>query len=373
MDMIPDRLILKSLSSVIVVSAIAVLAVIGQTPDNRAAELVANMDKHLSEGEKNGFSGAILVVKNGKSLLHKGYGYADCGRQKKVSTDMVFDIGSLTKHITSVAILKLQAQGKLNIDDQISLHLDGVPEDKADITILQLMSHTSGLQDVFGDDEDYVTKEWLLKKAMDSKLRFKPGVPGDIEDTYSNVGYGLLGAIIEKASGTSYEEFVYKNVLKPAGVKNTGYFRPKFNKDEIVCGFRDDKPWGSVKDFYGKTEPSWNLIAAGGMLSSVSDLDRWFRAVINNKVLPKKETDLYLGRVARKGSTGRRTLSPSGDNNIFSSLYVNYVDDGLSLVYFTSVDRFSVEKGFPRKLFPEFNKLLDPGNGKPLPATTKVM
>jgi len=358
MEMILGQRILRSLLSVLVVFTIAHFAVIGQTSDSSVAELVAKMDKHLSDGVKDGFSGAIVVVKNGKTLLHKGYGHADCKRQKRVSPDMVFDIGSLTKHITSVAILKLQAQGKLKIDDAFSLYLDAVPEDKAGITILQLMSHTSGFQDVFGDDEDYVTKEWLVKKAMESKLRFKPGVPGDIEDTYSNVGYGLLGAIIEKVSGTTYEDYVYKNVLKPAGLKHTGYFKPKFGKGQIVCGFRDDKPWGSVKDFYGKTEPSWNLIAAGGMLSTVSELDRWFRAVIDNKILPKPETEIYLDRVARKGSTGRRTLSPSGDNNIFSSLYVNYVDDGLSLVYFTSNNRFSVEKGFPRKLFPEFNKLL---------------
>jgi CubicO group peptidase (beta-lactamase class C family) len=352
------RRIVGFLTVVMVIVATALLPITGQTTDTSVAALVANMDKHLVAGEKDGFSGAIIVVKDGKALLHKGYGFADCKRKIKMGPDMVFDIGSLTKHITSVAMLKLQAQGKLKIDDKISLYFEGVPEDKADITLLQLMSHTSGLQDVFGDDEDYVTKEWLIKKAMDSTLRFKPGVPGEIEDPYSNAGYGLLGAIIEKVSGASYEDYVYNNVLKPAGLKHTGYFRPKFKRDQVVCGFRNDKPWGSVKDFYGKTEPSWNLIAAGGMLSTVGELDKWFRAVAGNKILPKTETDLYLNRVARKGSNGRRALTPSGDNTIFSSLYVNYVDDGLSLVYFTSVDRFSVEKGFPRKLFPEFNKLL---------------
>ncbi len=329
-----------------------------QTEDPLYADVVAKMDKYLTDGEKTGFSGALLLVKNGKVLLQKGYGYADCDRKRKVTPDMVFDIGSLTKPITGVAILKLQSQGKLKVDDPISRHLDGVPADKSAITILHLLRHTSGLQDVFGDDEAYVTKEWLVRSALDSKLRFKPGEPGDVEDTYSNAGYSLLGAIIEKISGTSYEEYVSKNVLKPAGLKNTGYFLPKWKKEQVVCGFRDNKAWGSVRDFYGKTEPSWNLMANGGMMSTVSDLNALFTAIAQYKILPKAETDFFLQTAARKNQTGKRVMTPSGDNNIFSSLYVNYVDDNLSLVYFTNDNRFSVQKGFPRPLFPDFSRLL---------------
>ncbi len=332
----------------------------GQQADPLIAEVVAKMDKHLSDGEIKGFSGTILVIKDGKTLLQKGYGFGDCQRQKKTATEMVFDIGSLTKPITAVAILKLQSQGKLKVDDPISRHLDGVPADKAGITVLQLLRHQSGMQDVFGADEDYVTKEWFLKKAFESKLRFKPGEPGDVEDTYSNAGYSLLGAIIEKVSGVSYEEYVSRNLFEPIGLKNTGYRKPNWKSERVVCGFRDEKPWGSVRDFYGKTEPSWNLLANGGMMSTVSELNAFFTAILQDKILPKAEKDLYLETAAKKGRTGRRTMSPSGDNNIFSSLYVNFIDDGVSMVYFTSDNRFSVDSGFPRALFPELNRLLPP-------------
>lgn len=345
-------------SNVILLVLANLFATYAQTSEPPVAEIVAKVDKHLTDGEKEGFSGAVLLMKEGKVLLLKGYGYADRDRTKKITPDMYFDIGSLTKHITGVAILKLQSQGKLKVDDPISKYLTGVPADKAGITILQLMRHTSGLPDVFGDDEDYVTKDWLVKQALESKLRFKPDEPGDIDDTYSNSGYSLLGAIIENVSGQTYEEYVNKNLFKPAGLKNTGYFIPKWKKEMIVCGFRDGKPWGSVRDFYGKTEPSWNLMANGGMMSTVSELNAFFTAILQDKLLPKAEKEFYLESAAKKGRTGRRTMSPSGDNNIFSSLYVNFIDDGVSLVFFTSDNRFSLEKGFPRALFPEINKLL---------------
>lgn len=332
-------------------------AIGGQTIIESQTELTGNMDKFLTDAEKTGYSGVLLVVKDGKTLLEKGYGWADCERKRKVTPDMVFDMGSLTKYITRAAILKLQAMGKLKLDDPILRHLEGVPADKTSITIEQLLKHTSGLQDVFGDDEVYVTKDWILKKAFESKLLFKPGEPGDIEDPYSNAGYALLGAIIEKVSGKSYEAFVNQQILRPAGLKQTGYFIPKWKKEKVACGFRDNKAWGSVRDFYGKKEPSWNLIAAGGMLTTASELNQWFTAVLQGKVLPKLETDLFFQNV-RKNSLGRRVMSPSGSNNIFCSLYVNYIDDSLSLVFLSSDSRHTVENGFPRPLFPHFNKLL---------------
>lgn len=347
-----------------ITASVALLANVGAQPSAQpvqqptAAELVQRMDAFLTTGEKAGYSGVILVVKDSKVLLEKGYGFADCERTRKVTPDMLFDIGSLTKYITRAAILKLQSQGKLKLADPINKHLAGVPDDKAAITVEQLLRHTSGLKDVFGDDEVYVTKEWLVKTALASTLIHEPGKPTG-EDPYSNAGYALLGAIIEKLSGKPYESYVNENLFKPVGLRQTGYFIPKWNKDKVACGFRDNKPWGSVRDFYGKTEPSWNLIAAGGMLSTAAELNQWFTAVLQGKVLPPAETDIFFSNV-RKNSLGRRLMSPSGSNNIFCSLYVNYIDDGLSLVFMSSDSRHSVEGGFPRPLFGDFNKLLPP-------------
>lgn len=351
-------LVLSPLIASICFTSVTIAQTAGQAPAPPPSELVQKMDTFLAGGEKSGYSGVLLVIKDGKVLLEKGYGFADCDRTRKVTPDMLFDIGSLTKYITRAAILKLQAQGKLKIDDTISTHLDGVPADKSTITIMHLMKHTSGLQDVFGDDEVYVTRDWLVKSALESKLLFEPGKP-NVEDPYSNAGYALLAAIIEKLSGKSYEAYVNENLFKPAGLTQTGYFIPKWKKEKVVCGFRDGKPWGSVRDFYGKTEPSWNLVANGGMLSTASELNQWFTALLQGKLLPKAETDMFFSNV-RKNSLGRRVMSPSGSNNIFCSLYVNYIDDGLSLVFFSSDSRHTVEGGFPRALFADFNKLLPP-------------
>lgn len=174
-------------------------------------EVAKNLDDYLSGIEKDGFAGAILLVKGDSILLRKGYGFADCQQKRRITADMVFDLGSITKTVTAVSILKLQAEGKLQVGDPISRFFDDVPPDKSAITVMQLLRHASGLQDSFGMDEDIVTKEWLVSRALGSALLFKPGE----KEIYSNVGYSLLGAIIEKVSGQSYEAYVNEHVLIP--------------------------------------------------------------------------------------------------------------------------------------------------------------
>src|SRR5262249_33894208 len=151
-------------------------------------------DRYLEGIETQGFAGVILLRKDGKVLLRKGYGFADGDRRVKISPDMIFDLGSITKTVTAVAILKLQAEGKLSIGDRIGRLFEGVPSDKTGITMENLLRHTAGLPDSLGSDEDFVSKDWLVKKALSSPLRSKPGK----QFNYSNVGYSLLAAIIEK-------------------------------------------------------------------------------------------------------------------------------------------------------------------------------
>lgn len=316
-------------------------------------EAINSIDKFLTDSEKNGFNGVVLIIKGEKVLLRKGYGVADCQGKRKITPEMIFDIGSITKNITTFAILKLQAQGKLQINDSISKHLKNVPSDKANITIEQILQHTAGMPDVFGADEDYVSKDWFIRKAFSEALISPPGAKRE----YSNAGFSLLGAIIEELSGQSYETFVRKNVLDPAGINQTGYFLPKLKKNNIVCGILDDKPWGNVKDYYGKFEPSWHLLANGGMLSSVNELDKWFRAVLDNKIVPVEITNIWLATTGRKTLRNTRYIATSGSNHIFSSLYIRYIDDDASFVLFTANSKWQKEKVQPQ-LLAELNKII---------------
>jgi CubicO group peptidase (beta-lactamase class C family) len=308
-------------------------------------------DQYLEGLEAKGFAGAVLLRQNGKTLLRKGYGFADRDRRVKTSADMIFDIGSITKSITAVAILKLQADGKLKVSDPITRFLEKVPADKKSITVEHLLRHTASLPDSLGEDEDVVGKEWLVKQALASRLRAQPGK----RPLYSNVGYSLLAAIIEKVSGQSYEAYVQKNVLKPAGLAKTGYTAPDWSKQRLVCGFKDGKPWGSVKDYYGKDEPSWHLVGNGGMLSCVDDLDAWFSALLGYKIVPRPLADLYVEAISRKTPQGRR-IGTSGGNNIFSSLYLRWPDSDLTLILFTSDSKWPMRK-VAKTLLEEVSKL----------------
>ena len=318
-------------------------------------EAINSIDKFLTESEKDGFMGVVLIIKGDKILLRKGYGNADCQGKRKITPEMIFDIGSITKNITTFAILKLQAQGKLDIKDSISKHLKNVPSDKAQITIEQLLQHNAGMPDIFGADEDYVSKDWFLQKAFSEPLLSAPGAKRE----YSNAGFSLLGAIVEEVSGQSYEAYVRKNVLAPAGISQTGYFLPKLKKQNIVCGILDDKRWGNVKDYYGKTEPSWHLLANGGMLSTIDELDKWFRAVIDNKIVPTEITNVWLATAGRKTLRNTRYIATSGSNNIFSSLYIRYIDDDASFVLFTANSKWQKEK-VQKQLLDEMSKIVVP-------------
>jgi len=117
---------------------------------------------------------------------------ADADRKTPFTADMAFDIRSITKQLTAAAILKLEMQGKLSVQDPIGKWFDGVPEDKKGITIHHLLTHSSGLEDVFGDDYEEMPRDELVKKALASQLLWAPGT----KYRYSNAGYSLLGAIV---------------------------------------------------------------------------------------------------------------------------------------------------------------------------------
>jgi CubicO group peptidase (beta-lactamase class C family) len=194
-----------------------------------AGALGAEIDRWLKAAD---FHGNHLLASNGVVLFRKGYGNSD--REKGVPYDVatVFSIGSITKQFTAAAILKLEMQGKLHVEDTLVKHLSGVPEDKRGITLHQLLTHTSGLESDFADDFDSVGRDEYVGRILASKLRSKPG------ETYfyANSGHSLLGAIIETVSGKPYEHFLRENLFLPAGMKETGYRLPGWDLQRIAVG-----------------------------------------------------------------------------------------------------------------------------------------
>ena len=159
--------------------------------------------------------GGALAVRGKDVLLESATGWPIARARMPLATDSVYNLGSITKQFTAAAILTLEMQGKLAVSDLASKYLDGVPADKAAITLHHLLTHSSGLESDFSPtDYDPVGREEYVRRALQSTLLFKPGDGYE----YSNAGYSLLAAIVEKVSGQAYEAYLTERVLKPAGM-----------------------------------------------------------------------------------------------------------------------------------------------------------
>jgi len=244
------------------------------------------IDSYVRTAVDAGFSGAVLVAKGGKVILHSGYGLADRGKNIPVRKETVFDIGSITKRFTKAAILKLEEQGKLKRSDTLNKFFDNVPEDKAGITVKQALEHTAGFHeyhDTTGDFEE-MDREQALKTILNQKLLFKPGD----QEAYSNSGYTLLAVIIELSSKQSYQSFLEEYLFKPAGMNRTGFYRDSlWKEDEVAIGY-EGKTIGEKNSPYYWPHMTWALIGGGGMVSSVGELYKWIQALEAGKVLTEK-------------------------------------------------------------------------------------
>lgn len=254
------------------------------------AEKIPRIERYLTKATDNGYSGSVLIALNGNVLLKKGYGLADSKNNVPFTADTIFDIGSITKQFTAACILKLEMQGKLSVQDPITKFFDNVPADKQEITIHNLLTHSAGLVTSLGEDEELIGREEYLKKAFDSKLLHKPGT-----FDYSNVGFSILAAIVEKVSEQEYEHFLYEQILKPAGMEHTGYVLPKWDHKQMAIGYSNNEEWGTTFDqsqyLKGVT---WHLKGNGGIHSTVGDLYLWSQALKGNSILSEEAKKKYF-------------------------------------------------------------------------------
>lgn len=262
--------------------------------------LSATLDEYLRRATANGFSGAVLVARDGKIILRKGYGWADRENKIPITAETIFDIGSHVKAFTATAVMQLEEQGKLSTSDPITKYFQGVPADKTQITIHHLLTHTSGLDfDYFYDEKKLEEREILRdkEKYIQKVLSFPLGYETGKARSYSNTGFSLLAAIIEKVSGQPYETYIRENIFKPTGMQQTGYYIPRNYKKLVARGYNDGPtdygfPWTMQWD-YGKTA-LWDLTGNGGMLSNVDEMYKWATAIQGEKIVSGKAKDKML-------------------------------------------------------------------------------
>jgi CubicO group peptidase (beta-lactamase class C family) len=324
----------------------------------RLERVARKVDVYLTRLEKFGFSGAVLVAKEGRMQFRKSYGLADRDPVVPFRTDTIFDVGSVTKQFTATAILLLEAEGKLAVTDPVGKYFAHVPADKSGMTVHHLLTHTSGLPADFGGDYDRMSREAMVDAAMGSQLTSLPGT----RHAYSNAGYSLLAAIVEIASGQSYDAFATTRMFRPAGMHSTGYFLPATHHARMAVGYEGETEWGIGADRAARTDGNfWNLIGNGGVHSTVEDLYRWMVALEEGRILPadarrklwepkvlvrENYTDTgaalhyAYGWYVLKGADGKSMIWHLGGNGIFNCAMRWQVEDRTLVVYGSNVAEF---------------------------------
>ena len=333
----------------ILLLSVAGVCVAQNTGWRATPKTVDKVKNYLAKLDKLGYNGAVLVAIDGKAVVSRGFGFSDEERRVKNSPQTVFDIGSVTKQFTAAAILKLEMQGKLSTADPITKYFERVPPDKASITIHELLRHSAGLPSVVGGDFDKISEAEFVEKVFSAPLRFPVGT----RFGYSNVGYSLLALVIEKVSGQTYEQYLYENLWKPAGMEATGYTRPRFDANLIANGYRNRERWGKPTEKAWDTgAPYLHLKGNGGILSTTEDLFKWDQALLTDKILSRAAKEKYYHPQLRENETEKsfyaygwdayqtdrstRRIWHNGTNRVFFADFYRFIDDRVTIIALTN-------------------------------------
>jgi CubicO group peptidase (beta-lactamase class C family) len=282
-------------------------------------EIASSLGAYLDELTKEDkFSGVVLIAKDGKPVFEKAYGLANKSKNIPNDIETKFNLGSMNKMFTAVAIAQLAEAGKLSFDDKVGKYLlDYTNKQVADnVTIHQLLTHTSGLG-LYWNDKYQIQKSNIRTVAdylalfADEPLLFEPGQ----RYQYSNSGYIVLGAIIEKVSGQNYYDYVRDHIYKPAGMKNTDAYELSQDTPNLAMGYTaNGQPASGPRLENTSTLPNRGGPAGGGY-STTEDLLRFSIALRTNKLLSSRYTEIV--------TTGKVTGGPGKYGYGFSEEILN--------------------------------------------------
>ena len=334
------------------------------------------MESYVNPGIKiktrSPFSGSVLVAKNGEIVFEKAYGESDRKSKTQNTINTKFGIGSVTKQFTAMLIMQMVAEKTINLQDTIGKYLPYLPKDKKDnITIHQLLAHTSGLPHYEGlsaigvslrefGNTSYTPKELAILIGKTNLVR-KPGTAY----YYSSFGYDLLGTILEKVSGKTYKDLLSERIIKPLGLKNTGFESNEYVAKELAKGYRYREVYGLdwwTSEHGGKiTEAPFRdqstAYSAGGMYSTVRDLFTWSKALKTFKLLSPELTKIMLtpnkhghcyGLVRNWDDIVEKNINVRlyghggalAGNSAFIALY----DDGTTIIYLANRNNLKAEE-----------------------------
>ena len=292
----------------------------------------------------NQFMGSVLVARGNDVLLDKGYGSADLEWNIPNTPDTKFRLGSVTKQFTAASILLLEERGKLSVNDPVKKYMPDAPAAWDKITIFHLLTHTSGIPN-FTEFPDYrklepfpTTAEQLVARFRDKPLEFEPGEKWN----YSNSGYVLLGYLIEKISGESYEKFVNENIFGPLGMKDSGYDSNTAIIPHRASGYVRGPNGFAHAGFINMTVP----LSAGALYSTTGDLLKWEQDLFGGKLLSPASLEKmttpfkndYAFGVEVRTAKGHKLIEHNGAIEGFNTQLEYFPDEKLTVAVLANMN-----------------------------------
>jgi CubicO group peptidase (beta-lactamase class C family) len=359
------RRFVKGMSVVVIVSLLLVLILElvlhvnhqGQqpVPATQAAlysqdDLIASQANTLlmHEAAQQHFSGSVLLAHHGKVLLRKGYSMADWSKQIPNTPQTRFYLGSTTKQFTAMAILLLQEQSKLHVHDHICSYITSCPHPWQQVTIHELLTHTSGIPEFDHTDKSSASPGSWIHDFDDVHLGFAPGS----EFSYCNVCYQILGYIVEKVSGEPYCTFLQRTIFDPLQMKRTGCDQPYLSLPDHAVGYAS---WRVQDVSIGlDAAPQWSFLCGAGLVSStVEDLYRWDQALSSHTLISQRTIDeaftpyassQYTGSsygygwfIAKAPIAGHHLVWHDGRVDGFRTYNGLYLDDGITIIFLSNL------------------------------------
>jgi CubicO group peptidase (beta-lactamase class C family) len=298
------------------------------------------------------FSGVVLLSKDGQPLFEHAYGFADHAFSAPNKVDTKFNMASMTKVFTTVAILQLVERGEISLDETLAKALPDYPNQEAasKITIHELLGHKSGLGDFFGAEfsasnpTNYRTLRDYLPLFATKPLLFEPGT----RTSYSNAGFIVLGLVIEHVSGKSYYDYVQDQIFKPANMTDTGFWSYEDDVPNLALSYTrlapGQSPGGQQQSANTPRGVAPNFTrsqSAGSSVSCVEDLVRFSEALRNHKLLRPESIELILSGgygLGTQSMNGVRSMSHAGGLPGANTSLEIYPDQGYAVVILSNFD-----------------------------------
>lgn len=341
----------RRLAALAWISALVVSLPSAQSAAPATSEFRTRVEEYMNAAVSvNGFSGAILVAKDGEPVVSKGYGMANVELAVPNTPQTVFRLGSITKQFTAMAIMILQERGRLRVSDPICQHLTDCPAAWQPLTIRHLLTHTSGIPSYTGFPDFPRTTVLptsaaeMVGKLKDKPLEFPPGG----KFAYSNSGYYLLGLIIERASGRPYADFLQESIFTPLAMNQTGYDISSRIIRNRAAGYARNAGETVNAAYMDMTVP----YAAGALYSTTEDLLRWDQALYADTLVSQKSLDEIF--TPEKGGYGygwiigtrfdRQVIAHGGGIYGFATHIARFPADRLTAIVLSNVEGASASR-----------------------------